>query len=91
MWSIFFDLVGALASAIAPLETLDPSCGVDNLLLSSEEWMTRAAKLDSELLACGSNLESVPACAGNGGVKVFWMYIFLHDETPAQSGRRNLP
>ena len=59
-------------------EFLHATCGVDNLLLSSKEWVARAAQFDVDVLLGGAGLVRFSAGTLDGGCKVRWMDLCLH-------------
>src|SRR6201995_530534 len=62
-----------------PLEALDPSAGVDQLLTSGVERMARRADLDVDLVLGGASDELVPARAGHVRFGVRRVDFSLHD------------
>jgi hypothetical protein len=62
------------------LETLDPACGVNELLLPGVEGVTEVTDFDLELGHGGSSFKSVPAGAGYARRHVVWdvcLFSFL--------------
>ena len=63
---------------VALLEGVDAALGVDHRLLPGEIGMARGAGVDRHLLLGGTGLDDVAARAGNRGVAVIRMDVFLH-------------
>jgi hypothetical protein len=60
------------------LESLDASCGIDQLLLTGEEGMALIADLDAELVLSGMHFEGVAACTDRGHYVQLGMDIGFH-------------
>jgi hypothetical protein len=64
---------------VAAFEAFHSTGGIDNLLLSGEEWVAFAAQLHSEGLLGGAGSEDIAARANHLGICViFGMYLLSH-------------
>src|ERR1019366_1424818 len=70
---------GLALRAVATLEALDASTGVDQLLLAGEERVALVAQLDVQVRLGRARLEGVPARAAHGGLDVLGVDLCLHD------------
>lgn len=64
---------------VLALEALDPTCGVHDLLLTSEEWMTLVANFDLDRFLRGAGDELVSASTTDTALDVTGMDFGLHD------------
>ena len=65
--------------AVALVEAIDASRGIDQLLLARKEGMARGADLDVQVALFGrARLERLAASAGNGDVNVFRVNSWFH-------------
>ena len=65
--------------AVALVEAIDTSCGIDQFLFSGKEWMTCRTDFDVQVtLLGGASLERLATRAGNRNFDVFWMYSWFH-------------
>ena len=69
-------LLGELRVAL--LERIDAAFGIDHRLLPGEVRVARGAGVDSHLLFGGTGLDDITARAGNRGVAIGGMNVFLH-------------
>ena len=65
--------------AVALLEAIDASAGVNQLLLAGVERVALGADFNAQLLLGGTGDESVAADAGHGNLLILRMDAFLHD------------
>ena len=71
--------IGGRFLAIALVEAIDASCGVDQFLLAGKERMTSGADLDVQIaLLGGARLERLATSTGNGYIDVFWVNSWFH-------------
>ena len=63
--------------AVTLLEAVNTSAGINELLLAREEGMALGANFNADVLLCGTRVNHIAACAGNGRFLVVRMYI-LH-------------
>jgi hypothetical protein len=84
-WKLFWLMLwsgGALCGcflAVALVEAIDPSCGVDQLLFSRKEWMASRTNFDVQVTFLGgAGLEGLAARAGDVDFDVFWMNSWFH-------------
>ena len=65
--------------AIALVEAIDASRGIDQLLFAGEERVASRANFDVQVaLFSGAGLERLAASAGNSYIDVFWVYSWFH-------------
>jgi hypothetical protein len=65
--------------AIALVEAIDASCGVDQLLLAGKERVASGADFDVQIALLGrARRERLAASAGNCDIDVFWMNSWFH-------------
>ena len=65
--------------AVALVEAIDASCGIDQLLFSGKEWMASRTDFDVQVTFLGgASLEGLAARAGDGDFDVFWMNSWFH-------------
>ena len=65
--------------AVALVEAIDTSCGIDQLLFSGKEWVTRRTDFDVQVTFLGgASLERLAARAGDGNIDVFWVNSWFH-------------
>ena len=70
---------GGCFLAIALVEAIDASRGIDQLLFAGEERVTRRANFDVQVaLFSGARLERLAAGAGNSYIDVFWVNSWFH-------------
>jgi hypothetical protein len=65
--------------AVALVEAIDTSCGIDQLLFSGKEWMASRTDFDVQVTFLGgASLERLAARAGDGDINVFWVNSWFH-------------
>ena len=65
--------------AIALVEAIDASCGVDQLLLAGKERVASGADFNVQVALLGrARRERLAASAGNCDIDVFWMNSWFH-------------
>ena len=65
--------------AIALVEAIDASCGVDQLLLAGKERVASRTNFDVQVTFLGrASLEGLAARAGDGDINVFWVNSWFH-------------
>ena len=65
--------------AIAFVEAIDASRGIDQLLFAGEERVASRANFDVQVALLGrAGLECLAASAGNGYIDVFWVNSWFH-------------
>ena len=65
--------------AIALVEAIDASGGIDQLLFTSKERVASRANFDVQIaFLSGAGLEGLAASAGNGYLDVFWVNSWFH-------------
>jgi len=65
--------------AIALVEAIDASCGIDQLLFAGKERVASGADFDVQVaLFRRARLERLAASAGNCDIDVFWMNSWFH-------------
>ena len=65
--------------AVALVETIDTSRGIDQFLLSGKERVTRRTDFDVQVTFLGgASLEGLAARAGNRNLDVFWVNSWFH-------------
>ena len=65
--------------AIALVEAIDASGGIDQLLFTRKERVASRANFDVQIaLLGGASLERLAASAGNGYFDVFWVNSWFH-------------
>ena len=65
--------------AIALVEAIDASRGIDQLLFAGEERVASRANFDVQVaLFGGAGLERLAASAGNSYIDVFWVNSWFH-------------
>jgi hypothetical protein len=64
---------------VLALEALDPTCGIHNLLLTSEEWVALVADFDLDRFLRSAGDELVSASTTDATLDVIWMDFGLHD------------
>ena len=65
--------------AVALVESIDTSCGIDQFLFSGKEWVTRRTNFDVQVTFLGgASLEALATRAGNRDFSVFWMNSWFH-------------
>ena len=71
--------LGGWFLAVALVEAIDASCGIDQLLFSGKEWMASRTDFDVQVTFLGgASLEGLAARAGNVNFDVFWMNSWFH-------------
>ena len=65
--------------AVALVEAIDTSCGIDQFLFSGKERVTRRTDFDVQVTFLGgASLEGLTTRAGNRNLDVFWMNSWFH-------------
>ena len=65
--------------AIALVEAIDTSCGINQFLFSGKERVTRRTNFDVQVTFLGgASLEGLAARAGDGDIDVFWVNSWFH-------------
>ncbi len=65
--------------AVALVEAIDTSCGIDQLLFSGKEWMASRTDFDVQVTFLGgASLEGLATRAGDRNFNVFWMNSWFH-------------
>jgi hypothetical protein len=65
--------------AIALVEAIDASCGIDQLLLAGKERVASRTDFDVQVTFLGgASLESLAARAGDVNLNVFWVNSWFH-------------
>ena len=65
--------------AVALVEAIDTSCGIDQLLFSGKEWMASRTDFDVQVTFLGgASFEGLAASAGNCNFDVFWVNSWFH-------------
>ena len=71
--------IGSGFLAIALVEAIDASSGIDQLLFAGEERMASRTNFDMQIAFLGrASLEGLAASAGNGNIDVFWVNSWFH-------------
>src|SRR5215510_10610337 len=71
--------VGGGFLAIALVEAIDASCGIDQLLLAGKERVASGTNFDVQVTFFGgASLELLAARAGDGDINVFWVNSWFH-------------
>ena len=71
--------IGGWFLAIALVEAIDASRGIDQLLFAGEERVASRANFDVQVaLLRGAGLERFAASAGNSYIDVFWVNSWFH-------------
>src|SRR5215217_4909905 len=78
--------------AIALIEAIDASCGIDQLLFAGKEWVASRADFNVQVSLLGrARLKRLAASAGNCNIDVFrvnsWFHLSLHHSLWAAPGR----
>ena len=69
--------------AIALVEAIDASCGIDQLLFSCKEWVAGRTNFDVQVTFLSrASRERLAAGAGNCYIDVFWMDSWFHLTLP---------
>jgi len=76
--SILLFFGGVRSLLVTAAEFFYPSGSIDNLLLSSKEWMASRTDFDVELGFGGTGFKSVAASAGNNTLYICRMDFFFH-------------
>src|SRR5262245_36126671 len=72
--------------AIALVEAIDASRGVDQLLFAGKERVASGADFDVQIALLGrARLERLAASAGNCDIDVFWMNSWFHFDHSLQA------
>ena len=66
-----------LVEIVSLLEFVDASTGVNKFLFAREVRMALGANFNADVLLCGTRVNHIAACAGNGRFLIVRMYI-LH-------------
>jgi hypothetical protein len=70
---------GSWLFAIALVEAIDASCGVDQLLLTGEKRVASGTDFDVQVtFAGGASFEVLAARATDGNLDVFWVNSWFH-------------
>ena len=70
---------GSWFLAVALIEAIDASCGIDQLLFTRKEWMASRTDFDVQVTFLGrARLERLAASAGDGDFNVFGMNSWFH-------------
>jgi len=65
--------------AVALVEAIDASCGIDQLLLAGKERVASRTNFDVQVTFLGgASLERLAARAGDGDINVFWVNSWFH-------------
>ena len=65
--------------AIALVEAVDASCGIDQLLLAGKERVASGTNFNVQVtFLSGASLELLAARAGDGNINVFWVNSWFH-------------
>ena len=65
--------------AVALVEAIDTSCGIDQLLFSGKEWMASRTDFDVQVTFLGgASLEGLATRAADRNFNVFWMNSWFH-------------
>jgi hypothetical protein len=65
--------------AIALVEAIDASCGIDQLLLAGKERVASRTNFNVQVTFLGgASLERLTARAGDGNINVFWVNSWFH-------------
>jgi hypothetical protein len=65
--------------AVALVEAIDTSCGIDQFLLSGKKRVTRRTDFDVQVTFLGgASLESLATRAADRNFNVFWMNSWFH-------------
>jgi len=65
--------------AIALVEAIDASCGIDQLLLAGKERVASRTNFNVQVTFLGrASLERLAARAGDGDINVFWVNSWFH-------------
>ena len=65
--------------AVALVEAVDASCGIDQLLLAGKERVASGTNFDVQVTFLGrASLERLAARAGDGDINVFWVNSWFH-------------
>ena len=65
--------------AIALVEAIDASCGIDQLLLAGKERVASRTNFNVQVTFLGgASLERLAARAGDGNIDVFWVNSWFH-------------
>ena len=71
--------IGSGFLAIALVEAIDASSGIDQLLFAGEERMARGTNFDVQVAFLGrARRERLAASAGNSYIDVFWVNSWFH-------------
>ena len=70
---------GSWLFAIALVEAIDASCGIDQLLLTGEKRVTRRTDFDVQVtFASRASLEALAARTSDVNFDVFWVNSWFH-------------
>jgi hypothetical protein len=65
--------------AVALVEAIDASCGIDQLLLAGKERVASRTNFNVQVTFLGgASLERLAARAGDGNIDVFWVNSWFH-------------
>ena len=72
-------IFGGRFLAIALVEAIDASCGIDQLLFPGKERVASGTDFDVQVtFLSGARLERLATSAGNGYINVFWVNSWFH-------------
>ena len=72
-------VVGCGFLAIALVEAIDASCGIDQLLLAGKERVASGTNFNVQVTFLGgASVERLAARAGDGNINVFWVNSWFH-------------
>ena len=75
--------------AIALVEAIDASCGIDQLLLAGKERVASRTNFNVQVtFLSGASLERLAARAGDGNINVFWVNSWFHFDHSLIGGTR---
>ena len=76
--SVFIGRILGLVQTVSPLEALNASGGINQLLLPGEERMTGGTELQANIRFRRAGFELIATCAGNQHLVVLGMNSFFH-------------
>jgi hypothetical protein len=76
--------------AVALVEAIDASCGIDQLLFTGKERVTGRTNFDVQVALLGrTSLKRLATSAANGYLDVFWVYSWFHFNFSSLNRRRH--